>query len=322
MTKFAPIIPIIRFMTKIISIAELVKVAEKSDTAQCCNGDYMLMHIVAGNAGSKSDMAVPAAIKIDGIAIFLCTGGEADVTINFRSEKISAGSVMVLSPNDLMEMIDRPQVKAEGCALFIPMEFAKSLSLDCNVLDYNNIPIDASPILHLGDDNRRLFEGYFNLLGLNAAINKGPAVYTRSISRSIVTAMIYQLMAFSNATVPVADANGADKASLAGGRRRYYVKDFMELLQHDFKKHRSVGYYADKLFISAKYLSLVIKEATGRTATEWIDHFVILEAKNLLRYSGRNIQQIAYDLNFHNQSAFGKYFKQLTGMSPSQFRKT
>lgn len=308
-------------MTKVIDIAELVELAKKTGDAQCSNGDYMLRHLVAGDTPGKADIALPAAIRIDGVSIFLCTGGEAEITINFRSEKISAGSVLVLSPNDLMEMIDRPHHKAEGYALFIPMDFAKSLSLDGNALDYNNVSLNASPILRLDDDNRRLFEGYFNLLQLNATINREPSVYTRNISRSVIVAMIYQLMAFASAASSGHRAE-SDNAAPVGGRRRYYVKDFMELLQRDFRKHRSVGHYADKLFISAKYLSLVIKEATGRTATEWIDHFVILEAKNLLRYSGRNIQQIAYDLNFHNQSAFGKYFKQLTGMSPSQFRKT
>ena len=53
-----------------------------------------------------------------------------------------------------------------------------------------------------------------------------------------------------------------------------------------------------------------------------IDEFVILEAKNLLRFSGKNIQQIAYELNFPNQSSFGKYFKHLTGMSPSEYQRT
>ena len=63
-------------------------------------------------------------------------------------------------------------------------------------------------------------------------------------------------------------------------------------------------------------------KATGRSAAAWIDECVILEAKNLLRFSGKNIQQIAYELNFSNQSSFGKYFKHLTGMSPSEFQKT
>lgn len=79
-------------------------------------------------------------------------------------------------------------------------------------------------------------------------------------------------------------------------------------------------YYAEKMFITPKYLSVLIREATGHSAVDWIDQYVILEAKNMLRYSGKNIQQIAYDLNFSNQSAFGKYFKNITGVSPSEFR--
>lgn len=83
-----------------------------------------------------------------------------------------------------------------------------------------------------------------------------------------------------------------------------------------------VSFYAEKLFISPKYLSLIIKESIGRSAAEVIDEYVILEAKNLLRFSGKNIQQVAYELNFPNQSSFGKYFKHLTGMSPSEFQRS
>ncbi|MDE6229526.1 MAG: helix-turn-helix domain-containing protein, partial [Muribaculaceae bacterium] len=50
--------------------------------------------------------------------------------------------------------------------------------------------------------------------------------------------------------------------------------------------------------------------------------YLLLEAKNLLRFSGKNIQQIAFELNFSNQSSFGKYFKNLTGMSPSEFQNS
>ena len=59
---------------------------------------------------------------------------------------------------------------------------------------------------------------------------------------------------------------------------------------------------------------------TGRSAATWIDDYVLTEAKHLLRFSGKNIQQVAYELNFTNQSSFGKYFKHLTGMSPSEYQ--
>ena len=88
------------------------------------------------------------------------------------------------------------------------------------------------------------------------------------------------------------------------------------------KAERAISFYAEKMFISPKYLSLIIKESTGKSAGEWIDQYVIQEAKNMLRYSGKNVQQISYELNFPNQSSFGKYFKNLTGMSPTAFQNT
>ena len=74
--------------------------------------------------------------------------------------------------------------------------------------------------------------------------------------------------------------------------------------------------------LTPNYLSSVVRKVSGKSATEWIDDFVISEAKIMLRYLDVSIQEVAYKLNFTTQSAFGKYFKQCTGMSPREFRKT
>ena len=98
-----------------------------------------------------------------------------------------------------------------------------------------------------------------------------------------------------------------------------YFNAFLELSKNYLQEH-SVGFYAEQLHLSPKYLTTLIRLATGRTASEWIDEYIILEAKNLLKYSTMNIQEIAYYLNFPNQSFFGRYFKKHTGMSPSSYR--
>lgn len=305
-------------MSKVKIITEISDIAEIKEIGVISNNDYLIHHI----SSNKYGVATPSAIKSEGMTIIMCTKGETEITVNFHSVTLKAGSVLVINPNDLMEINKGNKPGIDGFFLFLPIEFVKTLNFDSNALNYSDIDLSAPhPVIELNDDNRRLFEGYFNLLELNATINRESSIYTRNVSRSIVAAMIYQTLdIYKKQQAEAADNDKPISASF--GRRHVYVKDFMALLHHDFKKHRNVGHYADKLFISAKYLSLIIKEATGRTATEWIDHFVILEAKNLLRYSGLNIQQIAYDLNFHNQSAFGKYFKHLTGMSPSDFRKS
>ena len=70
----------------------------------------------------------------------------------------------------------------------------------------------------------------------------------------------------------------------------------------------------------SKIFSSVIKRVSGKTAGKWIDDYVILEAKTLLRYSPMSIQEVAFYLNFANASFFGKYFKHHTGMSPSEYK--
>lgn len=108
-------------------------------------------------------------------------------------------------------------------------------------------------------------------------------------------------------------------ADLPYGNNRILDK-FMSLVQQNFKSERFLEFYADQLQITPKHLSRTIKALTGSTAVEWIERYVILEAKVLLKSTNLNIQQIADELNFHSQSFFGKYFKKKVGMSPKDFR--
>ena len=95
---------------------------------------------------------------------------------------------------------------------------------------------------------------------------------------------------------------------------------FIQLIIKNYRRNRKLDFYADKLFISPKYLSDVIKKISGRTAHDWIDRYILLEAKILLRSSHKTIQQIADELNFPNNSFFSKYFKKHCGMTPKEYR--
>ena len=97
---------------------------------------------------------------------------------------------------------------------------------------------------------------------------------------------------------------------------------FLALVQKHFKEERFLDFYAEKLEISPKHLSRTMKNETGFSAVEWIERYVILEAKVLLKSTNLNIQQISDELNFPSQSFFGKYFKKKVGMSPKEFRNT
>lgn len=99
------------------------------------------------------------------------------------------------------------------------------------------------------------------------------------------------------------------------------MRNFLKQLQTHHKQERKLEFYADKLCLSAKYLSQTIKNSSGKTAGEWIDEYVMLEAKALLKSTNMTIQQISDELNFPSQSFFGKFFKRLAGLSPKAYRE-
>lgn len=100
------------------------------------------------------------------------------------------------------------------------------------------------------------------------------------------------------------------------------IDRFISLVQQNFKKERFLEFYAEQLEITPKHLSRTMKTQTGFTAVEWIERYVILEAKVMLKSTNLSIQQISDELNFPSQSFFGKYFKKNVGMSPKEFRNS
>ena len=104
-------------------------------------------------------------------------------------------------------------------------------------------------------------------------------------------------------------------------RKQEVMAKFVLAVSENFRTERQVSFYAEKICITPKHLSAVVKDLTGKTASDWIERYVILEAKMLLKSTDLTIQEISNRLNFTNQSFFGKYFKHQTGYSPSEYRQ-
>jgi AraC-like DNA-binding protein len=77
---------------------------------------------------------------------------------------------------------------------------------------------------------------------------------------------------------------------------------------------------AEKLHVSSRYLSDLLKQETGKTTLELIHLFLISEAKNLLMQGDQNISEIAFQLGFENANYFSRLFKKEVGMTPFQFK--
>lgn len=108
----------------------------------------------------------------------------------------------------------------------------------------------------------------------------------------------------------------------SGVRKMEIYHRFVNEVKKHFKEHKDVEFYASSLCLSAAHLSRIIKAISGKTVRGWIRDYVILEAKVMLQTSNITISQISDSLNFPNPSFFSKYFREATGISPGQYRKS
>ncbi|HUN19861.1 MAG TPA: helix-turn-helix domain-containing protein [Muribaculaceae bacterium] len=300
-------------MEENIRISDIASIREHSSMFSRMEDDYIF------SRGTFNDLSTDVPARFNGLTMYLCRSGKARLEVNMAEYELAPKSLTIITPGQLVSC---GQMDINGDTLFISIDFLKDINIDLNAV--TSPPLlknHISPVMPLSDNEFDLIARYFELLHSNA-VNNTTQLYARNIGRTLIAATIYQILQF-------VDSRRAEENALVGSgtttlstRRMSYVHEFGRLVHKYFRKERSVAFYADKLFISPKYLSLLVKEATGRSAANWIDEYVIMEAKNMLRFSGRNIQQVTYDLNFPNQSSFGKYFKHLTGMSPTQYQRS
>ena len=100
------------------------------------------------------------------------------------------------------------------------------------------------------------------------------------------------------------------------------VKHFWKLLLEHYREHRPVHWYASSLCISGRYFTQIFRKLTGKTPKQTIDDYIIMEIKIQLRSTNDSVQQIADRLNFSDQSVMGRFFKDKTGMSPQEYRRS
>lgn len=298
---------------QILSIEEIAKIVNYSKNFSRMGDKYVCCRV---STGGEPIPVLSKPIRLKGMTLLLCRRGTLDMEINLKPFHIMPNTLAVISPECLLKCTNLDYEHLDISMLFIDSVFLTDVNIDLNAINVRSLIEQRTPIVSLTDAEAAIFNKHLELLELHAD-NDTRTIFSRNIARSLIAATAYRLLQFNFDRI-----NNIETAASASSRRNGYVHDFMRLVHLNYMRERSVAYYANALCISPKYLSLIIKDATGRSAAEWINEFVILEAKNLLRFSGKNIQQVAYALNFSNQSSFGKYFKHLTGQAPSQYQKS
>ena len=243
--------------------------------------------------------------KIEKAVIAVCTSGYCRVKVNLQEYELESPMLITLMPGQIIEPM-------ETSANFQ----AYTIALSKRFLDMINIPgwqqkylsMYNNPATPLNEEQLTATRFFFGILYRAAANSSNP--FRLQVIENLIRVFYYGGISCNE---PPA-THTAYKNSL--------VERFLELVHEHYRTERMIGFYADRICVTPKYLSKVVKEHTGRSAGEWIESHVILDARAMLQSSDMTIQQIAASLNFPNQSFFGKYFKRATGLSPKEYRRT
>ncbi|MGM9735747.1 MAG: helix-turn-helix domain-containing protein [Candidatus Cryptobacteroides sp.] len=268
--------------------------------------DILLMEC----ASEEHIWTVSGAFKSDVSMCCIYSKGWAKMRINMREYVAKAPCLLVVMSGQVFEAIGHSE-DIEAKVIVMSDKFTKSMFPNFGIAHPFYSSIFKNPVVPL-KEGCKVFDQFFDMM-LDLASSKS-VEHKIEAARHLTLTMFFGY-GFKAHDIPKNPDNGNHRQEIIYSR-------FIELVELHHKTEREVAFYADKLCITPKYLSQIVKDVTGRTALDCIEDYVVSEAKAMLSLTARSIQEISYELHFPSQSVFGKYFKRVTGLSPKQYRMT
>lgn len=266
---------------------------------------------IAANSASEMEIfRFPS--RLNALIIGVGIEGETSLTSNLQEFRLKKDSLFIFSPKHILQVQSNNRFKAH--LIVIAPDFLKRINIDTKRMMPLFLQFGSLPCMELTHAESQSLRSFISMV--EQELKGSETDFSSEIIGGLIAATIYKvgdILTHYLTEHPEVD-------SPIHNRAEEYFRQFTELLGEHYKHERSVGFYARQLCITPKYLTTLIKRISGKSVSEWIDNYVILEAKTLLKYSNMSVQEIAYYLNFPNQSFFGSYFKRNAGMSPSQYK--
>lgn len=253
----------------------------------------------------------PYPFRSDSYTIMLILSGSSKIQFNLMDYKLQANDIVLISPHTVTH-IREIESSMSIIGITFTLNFALIHSLNRN--DVNAFEFFASKTalsLNLNDEE---VTGLVKLTHLLHEKNTTVSpFYGKELLAHSFNLLMYQVAALYRERY--------DEIITKMTRKEELTSKFIKLLEENFKKERKVQFYSDTLNMTSGHLSKILKEITGRTTGELIDAAIITEACILLANPTLSISQISDELNFSDQSFFGKFFKKHILLSPSEYRK-
>ena len=247
--------------------------------------------------------------KMNFILIGLCTKGRIEYRLDAQEMIINPGDILIVSDKHVVDKY-QPSPDMEGLCMMLSVNFFHEIIQ--NVRDVNSLFLFARshPVMSLDRKEQDTFKEYFQVI--KQKIGDNGNFFHKDLIRTLLLAMFYDVGNI---------INRVRKLDKPQTRAEAIFTNFIKMVEANYKHERRISWYAIQLGITPKYLSETVKAVSRRTPNEWVDNYVMMELRVLLKNSTKSIKEITEEMNFPNQSFLGKFFKEHVGISPNKFRK-
>jgi AraC-like DNA-binding protein len=242
--------------------------------------------------------------------VAMCLEGNAVYTVDTKEHVVQKNDVIIINDGQVLSYYELSH-DCKAVIIMATSDFFAEVIKEVHEMSQLFLFAYSHPVFSLKPEKADTFISYFNII--KQRVDDIDHHFRRELSASLLKAMVYDI---GNEIYQM--QVGAPKLT----RAEFIFSQFMQLVKDNFRQERRVSWYGKQLSITPKYLSEAVKQVSRRTPNDWIDHYVTLEMRVLLKHTTMNIKEIAVALNFPNQSFLGKYFKEHVGMSPSKYRRS
>lgn len=238
--------------------------------------------------------------KVDVTTLILLDKGESRAIVEGKEYHLKAPCLAIVMPNQTYCLLEASE-ELNLRAIIMSNRFTANL-----MSSSLNRMVQKNPILEISSDIIS-FNTYYKVLlhTVKSPIKSYRFETAQHLTMSMLYFYIRNLVKIEN-----------DKK-----RKEVIFDNFCEELRKHFSINRTIPFYSGRLGVSPKYLNDIVKEKTQITANDYIDKVTVTECKALLSSTEMSIQRISMLMNFSSYSGFGKFFKRMTGMSPTEYRE-
>ena len=254
--------------------------------------------------------------RVDCYLAAYCVEGSVDCSVNLTDYHLTTGTLLLITPGNIIRITqpDELDQNLRVTLICVSASYISNIGINPSKVLVEAVEVLRDPCIHLSDDEAGMLHKYVNLA---LDITKTNSQFVKESIGGLVSSVFYQFAGFLANSKRREDMEKPVRTT----RQRQMLEQFMKLAINDHAREHLVGYYADKMCVTPKYLSKIVKETSGRSVPDWLSELLILDAKNMLRLTDMTIKEISARLNFPSQSFFFRFFKNHTGKTPTQYRE-